>query len=306
MSQPCSGDPVEIRPLNEIARTLHDGALDGLPFMPEMLEFCGRGLRVSRRALTTCYFPGSHRGFDSNKIVTLDGVRCSGAAHGGCQKACVIFWREEWLRKIGRETVLKQIDTARIDQFRQELPASDLGDGTYRCQASELPKVSHTIGRSERVSRYLSGWRQGNFDVFQLIRSVAISVFWWTRAKLFGIYARGPHTKGTPTESLNLQPGEWVEVKPLSRILETLDQRGGNRGLYFSPDMARMCGRKFRVRSRLDRVISDGTGYMKQFKNTVSLEGSTCECAYGGFGMADCSRREVTYWREIWLQRCKP
>jgi hypothetical protein len=305
MSELRSGDLVEIRQLNQIARTLHDGALEGLPFMPEMLEFCGQGLRVSRRALTACYFPGSHRGFDSNKIVTLDGVRCSGAAHGGCQKACVIFWREEWLRKID-ETILENIDTAEIDQFLQQLPASDLGDDTYRCQASELPKVSHTVGRSERVSRYLTGLRQGNFDTLQLIRSVAISVFWRTRAKLFGIYARGPHTKRTPTESLNLQPGEWVEVKPLSRILETLDQRGRNRGLYFSPDMARMCGRKFRVKSRLDRVISDGTGEMKQFKNTVCLEGLTCGCAYGGLGMADCSRREVTYWREIWLRRCKP
>ena len=109
--------------------------------------------------------------------------------------------------------------------------------------------------------------------------------------------------QSTPVESLNLQPGEWVEVKSMQSIIETLNERGYNRGLYFSPDMRLWCGRRCQVKGRLDKIIVDGTGQMRQLRNTVCLEGSTCGCSYMGFGMGGCSRCELTYWREIWLRR---
>jgi hypothetical protein len=95
------GDLVEVRTPVEIMQTLDaDGAIDYLPFMPEMLEFCGQRHLVSSRALTICFSgPGAHRGFRVGDVFTLDGVRCSGAAHDGCQKACISFWRQSWLRK---------------------------------------------------------------------------------------------------------------------------------------------------------------------------------------------------------------
>jgi hypothetical protein len=119
---------------------------------------------------------------------------------------------------------------------------------------------------------------------------------------LLGVYPRGSN-ESTPMEGLNLQPGEWVEVKPLPSIIETLNERGQNRGLYFSPEMRLWCGRRCRVKERLDKIIVDGTGQMRQLRNTVCLEGSTCGCSYLGFGTDGCSRCEVTYWREIWLRR---
>jgi hypothetical protein len=117
-----------------------------------------------------------------------------------------------------------------------------------------------------------------------------------------GVYARGTRNS-TPAAGLNLQPGEWVEVKSMQSIRETLDERGYNRGLYFSPDMRLWCGRRCRVKGRLDKIIVDGTGQMRQLRDTVCLEGSTCGCSYMGFGMNGCSRCELTYWREIWLRR---
>ena len=57
------------------------------------------------------------------------------------------------------------------------------------------------------------------------------------------------------------------------------------------------------MKGRLDKIIVDGTGEMRQLRNTVCLEGSTCGCAYMGFDMGGCSRCELTYWREIWLRR---
>jgi hypothetical protein len=215
----------------------------------------------------------------------------------------MIFWREEWLRKV--DNGLTPVDAPAVEQFRQQLIAEPSGD-IYRCQASELLKVTHLMPYSERVQRHLTGWREGNYNVFKLIRGVSIHLFWAIRTKLFGRYVRGPHAKGTPTEALNLQAGEWVQVKPLEQILKTLDGRGLNRGLYFSLDMRHYCGRKLRVKSRLDNVIADGTGKMHHFRNTVALEGSICDCDYVGLAMGDCARREVTYWREIWLQRCEP
>jgi hypothetical protein len=46
---------VEVRPAAEILETLdHDGRLDGVPFMPEMLRYVGRRFRVSRRVEKIC------------------------------------------------------------------------------------------------------------------------------------------------------------------------------------------------------------------------------------------------------------
>lgn len=75
--------------------------------------------------------------------------------------------------------------------------------------------------------------------------------------------------------------------------------------LSFSPALrvciARIPGRRYRVKGRLDRLISDGTGEMRKLKNTVLLEGVTCRCSYLGFGVGGCSRCEFV--REIWLRR---
>ena len=52
---------------------------------------------------------------------------------------------------------------------------------------------------------------------------------------------------------------------------------------------------------KVDKIIVDGTGEMRQLRNTVFLEGSLCGCACVAFG--GCPRGEFAYWREIWLRR---
>jgi hypothetical protein len=297
------GDLVEVKAPDEILRTLDaDGASDHLPFMPEMLEFCGRRFRVSRRALTTCFSgPGWCRGFKTDDVVTLEGVRCSGAAHGGCQKACMIFWREGWLRKVEDSVTQSQVDLCGTDQLQARLKVSS-SPKIYYCQASELAKATYVLSRWERLERYLRGLRAGNFSVPRMAESIGIWLWSKIRRRFLGGYARGNNARA-PVETLNLQPGEWVEVKSMRSIIETLDESGHNRGLYFSPDMRLWCGRRCRVSGRLDKLIVDGTGEMRQLRNTVCLEGSTCGCAYMGLSMDGCARCELTYWREIWLRR---
>ena len=227
----CRGDLVEVKTPDEIVQTLDaEGALDHLPFMPEMLEFCGRRFRVSRRALTICFSgPGTPRGFRADDVVTLDGVRCSGAAHDGCQKACMIFWREAWLRKVENTAVQSQADLRRLDRLRARLKVSN-GPKIYYCQASELSKATHSLSRWERLGRYLSGLRAGNFNALQMAQSIGTWLFWRVRRMFLGVYPRGS-SESTPVEGLNLQPGEWVEVKSIQSIIETLNEHGVNRGL---------------------------------------------------------------------------
>jgi hypothetical protein len=66
--------------------------------MREMVEYCGKRFRVSRRVVKI-YASGMKRGsvlrgFRADGVVLLDGLHCSGVDHDGCQKPCTIFWRE--------------------------------------------------------------------------------------------------------------------------------------------------------------------------------------------------------------------
>ena len=50
-----AGELVEVSSEDEILATLDErGELDGLPFMPEMLQFCGRRFRVAKQAFKLC------------------------------------------------------------------------------------------------------------------------------------------------------------------------------------------------------------------------------------------------------------
>jgi hypothetical protein len=138
------GDLVEIKTPDEILQTLDaDGALDSLPFMPEMLEHCGKRFQVFRRVVKTCTSGTSStmRAFRGDDVVLLEGLRCSGAAHDGCQKACVIFWREAWLRKVADAAVPTPMNLADADRLRARLKTSS-GPNSYFCQASELSRAA--------------------------------------------------------------------------------------------------------------------------------------------------------------------
>jgi len=113
----------------------------------------------------------------------------------------------------------------------------------------------------------------------------------------------GERQKGhRPLEpALKLQPGDWVEVKSLREIHQTLDAQGRHRGLLFMPGMSEYCGRRMRVFKRLDRMMLEATGEMRNVKNTVLLEESICN----GVGQR-CDRACFHFWREVWLRKIGP
>src|SRR5256884_9912043 len=94
------GDLVEVRSSAEILSTLDErGALENLPFMPEMLSFSGRQYRVSRRAFKTCVDDQEMRKLENT--VFLEDLRCDGKSHGGCAKTWLIFLEKAWLKPGG-------------------------------------------------------------------------------------------------------------------------------------------------------------------------------------------------------------
>src|SRR3977135_4427381 len=95
-----AGDLVEVRSEEEILATLDQyGCLDQMPFMPEMLQYCGRRFGVCAVAHKTCDWL-VHRGTSRRLQATvhLANLRCDGSAHGGCEAECTLFWKDEWLK----------------------------------------------------------------------------------------------------------------------------------------------------------------------------------------------------------------
>jgi len=104
----------------------------------------------------------------------------------------------------------------------------------------------------------------------------------------------------TPTQTLNLQSGEMVEIKSKDEILQTLDNNNKNRGLWFDVEMLKFCGRRIPVHGQVRKMINERTGKMLHLSNScIILDGVACNGDFHQF----CPRSEYMYWREIWLRR---
>jgi hypothetical protein len=101
------------------------------------------------------------------------------------------------------------------------------------------------------------------------------------------------------SEPLALQPGDLVEVKPIERILATLDAHRRHRGLRWMTGMRQYCGGRYRVHKRVDRIMLETDGRIRRMKDTVLLEGVVCD----GKEFGGCDRSCFHFWREAWLQR---
>jgi hypothetical protein len=330
-----AGDVVEVRSREEILATLaSDGAVDAMPFMPEMLEFCGKRFRVDKRADKTCDTI-QHSGLRRlNDTVHLEGTRCSGAAHGGCEAACQLFWKEAWLKRVsdapqGSEPVAAGSGCTEA-RLRAATVAEEPGteDPTYVCQATRVAEATYPL-RWWDVRHYAQDLTSGNVRLIDMLgvfvtwlcRTVAEagvgcgSAIRWAYDHVQALHGGAPYPlrpgrvpKGakTPGERLDLQPGEMVRVRSYPEILETLDTEWRNRGLYFDAEMVPFCSGTYRVRQRVERVIHEKTGKMLRFKNdAIILEGVECQSRYAKYRKF-CPRAYYQYCREAWLQRVEP
>jgi hypothetical protein len=104
----------------------------------------------------------------------------------------------------------------------------------------------------------------------------------------------------TKQESLNLQQGEFVQVKSMREIALTLDDRGRHKGLYFMPEMEKFAGKKFRVFKKVETILLESNGELRKIKSpTYFLDGVHCD----GKKQGGCDRACFHYWREDWLKK---
>ncbi len=318
-----AGDWVEVRSAQEILATLDErGRLEALPFMPEMLQFCGRRFRVFKRADRTCDTI-TYRGMRRMRHgVHLEGVRCDGASHAGCQAQCLTFWKEAWLKRVdarsaAREATAPLASNAPIDEAGLARNAR-VDEQVFSCQATELNRATTELSRWD-IRQYVRDVRSRNVQFREVVRWIAFEVItallrirgyrvWmWTYnrfARWLGGVAYPAYTgtlTTTPIERLDLKPGEMVRITDREAIVSTLNTRNHNRGLSFDVEMVNFCGGTFRVLSRVERIIDEKTGRMIHFGNpNVVLEGVTCQAYYKNKG---CPRSIYPFWREIWLKR---
>ena len=312
-----SGELVRIRSADEIAATLEeDGQLDGLPFMPEMTPYCGATLRVRSSAHKTCYV-GRLRRMDAT--VHLEGLRCDGSAHGGCQSRCPFYWKDAWLEPAAEGPGLEPSGTAAaVEDLERKAARSvgirgrDPGAGTFSCQGTEAAEATEPLPLWS-LRQYWDDVRSGNVKLRDLLGRLPVITFNHfqhvsrrvlpPRLRIHGgrLY---PNVVGSRSETADVQlgllPGEHVEIRSQVEILDTLDTSGRNRGLAFDLDMVPYCGRRSTVDRLVEVRIDERTGELKKMPNAcVVLDGVVCRGRYHRF----CPRAVDFYWRNAWLRR---
>src|SRR5262245_30215163 len=190
LSQYRTGDLVEIRSKEEIFKTLEpDGCMDGMPFMPEMLQFCGKQFRIGAVAHKTCDTAQKTGGRRLQATVHLAGVRCDGSAHGGCQAECNLFWKDEWLRPAtssGHRLVkLKAESRAAKDCTEAELRGAPYlrsrtegEEQSYVCQATTLYTATQPLAWWD-MRQYIFDVVTGNHSAHRVMRVLFLASLRW-------------------------------------------------------------------------------------------------------------------------------
>ncbi len=322
------GDVVQVRCADEILATLDaEGRLDGLPFMPEMLRFCGQTATVHRRAERTCDTIDYRSQRRVPDTVHLAGLRCDGQAHGGCQAGCLLFWKEAWLTRpaitpiasapsrrrrrgeplTGRPSALAGralpvLDVGDLESAARRPPLEGSSAPRFMCQATEINGASIPMPWW-RPGQYVRDVTSGNARPLEVMRGLALWLFVRVQKRLIN-GSKVPFMKGrltkTPKVLLDLQPGERVRVRSKREIEATLNADNRNRGLSFDAEMLRYIGGEFTVARRVERIIDEKTGELTPIGgDCIVLEGVHCTSDYHRL----CPRSIEIYWREIWLER---
>lgn len=322
------GDLVEVRDEAEIRATLDDrGELDGLPFMPEMLAYLGSRLTVSKVAFKVCdniARTGMRRMVSAVHLAEPgEAVRCAGSGHGGCENACLLHWKEAWLRRVDAAAEAPSVQVGPPEGTRllpllvaaTRAESGPDGEVRYSCQATEMLRATPVCLPLRDLGQYVQDVRTGNAGVRAVLTAFLIGLF----NRLQGLstrllperfrfrggtkwgFLRGQVRSGrTPTGELGLQPGEWVRIRSKAEILATLNADLLNRGMGFDAEMSRFCGRTARVQRRVSRVVDERTGRMLTMRYPcIVLDDIVCEGAF----TVSCPRAFVAFWREIWLER---
>lgn len=300
------GDVVEIKTWVEIRATLDDrGCLGELPFMPEMLPMCGQRAIVFR-----CL----HRLFDYRKTremrhmdgaVLLVGTVCDGSSHGGCDSACHMIWKSDWLRRVEQPTKTAGLP---ISSNHRDSPKNldILKFGThaprYACQLTQLKAASYSVGKWSATNflrplvsgnvapaAFVVGWLTHLFNVLQHIR----------QGVGFPAFDEAAPSSEIP-EDIPLQEGDEVIVRSSAEIRATLDDQLIHRGMGFETDMLKYCGLRCNVQAEVKNLIDIVTGEMRTMKTPAYI---LRDVHFSGERQQFNAQYEPLFWRAAWLRR---
>ena len=335
------GDWVEVLSKEEILRTLDSkGQLDGMPFMPEMFQYCGQKFQVHKRGHKSC-----DPDFFSRRIgaAVHFQTRCDGSAHGSCQAGCLLTWKDEWLKPAqsgaSSSTQLVKIESpasngnsanasgcTEADVWANaKSPGPEGPETVYVCQTTQVPHAGKLLKWWD-LRQYIEDYTSGNVGLWRLFKGFVYSSYYnlsnagigvgpamrwfydlacplWRGSKWPRKVGTIPTGSPTPIASLNLQPGELVRVKSHEEILKTVNVDYKNRGLHFDAEMVPYCGGSYKVLSSVTKAIDEKSGKMVKMKTPcIILDSVICQAQYSACRMF-CPKSTWAYWREIWLER---
>jgi len=163
--------------------------------MPQMLEYCGKRLRVYKRAHKTCDTVNKTGGVRMKDAVHLEGIRCDGQVYGGCEASCMIFWKEAWLKRAkGKGVATAETKASESHPQGDARPASnvcsveDVMAGTrareasegkgpiYVCQITQLPKATTPLD-SRELSQYWQDLTSGNVGPVAIFKGFVYATY---------------------------------------------------------------------------------------------------------------------------------
>ncbi len=191
------GDWVEVRSKEEILQSLDaSGKLDGTPFMPEMLKYCGKKFQVYKRAHKTCDYTTSYPYHTRWLAETVHlNTRCDGGAHAGCQAACLLYWKLAWLKPVSED--LKEVAESRTEtvsrkdngkrpqagctesQLWAHTDVSDAQSGAprYVCQATEVHSATTPLAWWD-IRQYVEDYWSGNVGLERIVSGLVYSTYY--------------------------------------------------------------------------------------------------------------------------------
>lgn len=247
-----------------------------------------------------------------NQAVHLEGLRCDGEFHGGCQAGCLLFWKEAWLKRSSERSNLRLANgegCGRDTLFKKTASTTrenDTDEQIFSCQATELNRATLPMS-SWDIRQYVRDVVSQNVSLVELARVTVLALFnMFQRARGGSQFPRfNPQlpVNKTPRVTLDLKAGDLVEVKSKEEIEQTIGADSRNRGLWFDVEMLRFCNRRFRVLHRVERIIDEKSGRMLRISSDcLILENVTCSGEHS-YKRRFCPRAVYPYWREIWLRR---
>jgi hypothetical protein len=229
LSRYRTGDVVEVRSKEEILATLDQrGSTDGMPFMPEMLQYCGQRFRVGAVAHKTCDTARqTWKGRRLQATVHLAGLRCDGSAHGGCQAECTLFWKDAWLKPAAenaygsaRLAAAMHAPTAGCTEAQllahTQRPAGAEGkEPHYACQATEMYAATQPLAWWD-VRQYMFDVVTGNHSAGRVLRVLLLASLRWFLGQWdkyqYGFVETGDHPVGRRLRARFLVSLRWLLV----------------------------------------------------------------------------------------------